>query len=136
MRGRGGRPRSNEEMLGSKKQEQIFERFNFGMASSDKDLAAAGACRARYLLRDSSTVVLCNVFAAFPGRVVHFHHRCVAGAAPPNLGSFNPYGGEGPKTLTADKARRAAATTPPLLGCMNPYGGEGPPSQHSASASA
>ena len=71
-----------------------------------------------------------------PGRVVHFHHRCVAGAVPPKLGTLNPYGGEGPKSLDTGTARRAAATTPPSLGCMNPYGGEGPPGQASASASA
>ena len=52
MRGRGGRPRSTEEMLGSSRQRLIFERCNFGMASSDKDLAAAGACRARRSLSD------------------------------------------------------------------------------------
>ena len=136
MRGRGGRPRNNAEMRGSNNWEQILENCNFGIASTDSELADAGAWHARRSLPGGSTIVLRNVFAVLPGRAIFLNHRCVAGAVPPQLGNMNPYGGEGPVTSAACNARRKAATTPPSLGNMNPYGGEGPSSQLAASASA
>ena len=83
MRGRGGRLRSNAEMLGSNNQEQILERCNFGIASTDSELAAAGAWHARRSLPGGSTTVLRNVFAVLPGRAIFLNHTCVAGAVPP-----------------------------------------------------
>ena len=133
MRGRGGRPRNNEEMAGNSTQEKKLDTCNFGVASTDAELAAAGAWRVRRSKPDGSMLVMRHVFTALPGRVVYLHHRCSAAAVPPTLGNMNPYGSEGPKISASADARRNAATTPPSLGNMNPYGVEGPPARTSGS---
>ena len=96
MRGRGGRPRSNEEMIGSTTKCLRLEKFNLGIASTDKEMAAAGMWRARRSLPSGPSMILRNVFATLPGRAILFQHKCVGGAVPPQLGNMNPYGGEGP----------------------------------------
>ena len=72
MRGRGGRPRSNEEMIGSSTQCLRLEKFNLGIASTDKEMAAAGMWRARRSLPSGPSMILRNVFATLPGRAIFY----------------------------------------------------------------
>ena len=70
MRGRGGRPRSNEEMMGSTTKCFRLEKFNLGIASTDKEMEAAGMWRARRSLPSGPSMILRNVFATLPGRAI------------------------------------------------------------------
>ena len=127
MRPRGGRVRTNEEMRGTDSRDRTLNMSKLAHVSSDSDMEAVGAWRARAAVPGGSPVMLRNVFAGLPNRVMYLHRSRVNGAVPPSIGNMNAYGGEGPKAQLSGDARRSAASTPPSLGAMNPYGGEGPP---------
>ena len=106
MRPRGGRVRTNEEMRGTDSRDRTLNKSNLAHVSSDSDMEAVGAWRARVAVPRGSPVMLRNVFAGLPNRVMYLHRSRVNGAMPPSIGNMNAYGGEGPKTRLSGGARR------------------------------
>ena len=113
MRARGGRVRSNEEMMRFCSHNRALVRRNFAIPSSDAELASAGACRVKQHSagRSLSEVTNHNVFTCDPGqvlRILRADTRGLAATTPPALGNMNPYGGEGPTCHPCDHCWESA----------------------------
>ena len=75
MRARGGRVRTNEEMCGVFTRDRALEECNLAVGSTDDEMKSSGAWRVRSSRPDGSTVLLPNVFAPTPGRVMYLHDK-------------------------------------------------------------
>ena len=129
MRQRGGCPLSAERQQ-YQQDLRFCEWMNYGMPDSygEEGEQELSRLQARVVLPDGRLNLSRRFYCGHAGRAMYMGEPCTwstTGAVPPQLGSMNANGKEGP-AWPAARTVSACGAVPPQLGAMNPYGGEGP----------